>query len=231
MTIEPPRGIKANLLKSYTGMSEEFFNLCTKKNEFRFLLFSLCLFHGVTLERGKFGPLGFNIPYEFTNGDLKTSISQLQMFLDEFSHIPFKALKYVNIISYTNNLHTHLVCHVSNSSYTIGELNYGGRVSDDKDRRCLVAMVKDFFNPQVLSDNHKFDKTGIYHQMKPDAVLSSCLRYIENLPTNDTPGMFGLHENADIAFAQRETVQVSSTIVTILSYQYIHNHLHVYYSV
>lgn len=60
-------------------------------SEFKFLLFSLCVFHGVTLERRKFGALGFNIPYEFTDGDLRICISQLSMFLDEYQDIPFKA--------------------------------------------------------------------------------------------------------------------------------------------
>ena len=58
--------------------------------EFKHLLFSLCLFHGVLLERRKFGALGFNIPYEFTDGDLRICVSQLKMFLLEYSHIPFK---------------------------------------------------------------------------------------------------------------------------------------------
>ena len=58
--------------------------------EFKNLLFSLCLFHGVLLERRKFGALGFNIPYEFTDGDLRICVSQLKMFLMEYSHIPFK---------------------------------------------------------------------------------------------------------------------------------------------
>ncbi|XP_019627773.1 PREDICTED: dynein heavy chain 1, axonemal-like isoform X2 [Branchiostoma belcheri] len=30
MTVEPPRGIKANLLKSYTGYNDDFLNSCTK---------------------------------------------------------------------------------------------------------------------------------------------------------------------------------------------------------
>ena len=57
---------------------------------FKHLLLSLCVFHGVTLERRKFGALGFNIPYEFTDGDLRICISQLSMFLDEYSDTPFK---------------------------------------------------------------------------------------------------------------------------------------------
>ena len=67
------------------------FNIFSLQEEFKFLLFSLCLFHGVTLERRKFGALGFNIPYEFTTGDLRICISQLSMFLEEYEGVvPFK---------------------------------------------------------------------------------------------------------------------------------------------
>lgn len=67
------------------------FNLyILQRDAYKYLLFSLCVFHGVTLERRKFGALGFNIPYEFTDGDLRICISQLGMFLDEYKDIPFK---------------------------------------------------------------------------------------------------------------------------------------------
>ena len=72
----------------------------SQHDEFKFLLFSLCVFHGVTLERRKFGALGFNIPYEFTDGDLRICISQLSMFLDEYTEIPFKVSQLLSAVSH-----------------------------------------------------------------------------------------------------------------------------------
>lgn len=70
--------------------TKRFFSFSFQTDNFKSLVFALSLFHGVIIERRKFGPLGFNIPYEFTDGDLKICMSQLKMFIDEYSEIPFK---------------------------------------------------------------------------------------------------------------------------------------------
>lgn len=65
-TLEPPNGIRANLMRSYATFSEEYLNSCPKTVEWKKLLFSISFFHAIIQERRKFGALGWNIPYEFT---------------------------------------------------------------------------------------------------------------------------------------------------------------------
>ncbi|KAM9332808.1 dynein axonemal heavy chain 1-like [Pholidichthys leucotaenia] len=192
ITIEPPRGIKANLQKTYLGLTNDFISSSTKTAHFKSLLLSLCLFHGIALERRKFGPLGFNIPYEFTDGDLNICISQVKMFLDEYQDIPYKVLK-----------------------YTAGEINYGGRVTDDWDRRCLLSVLEDFYCPAVLNADHLYSSSGVYRQIDTNLDIKGYLAYIRGLPINDTPEIFGLHDNANISFAQNETFALLEAIVCL----------------
>ncbi|XP_050760847.1 dynein axonemal heavy chain 1 [Gymnogyps californianus] len=192
LTIEPPRGVKANLLKSYISFSDDFLNSCPKVTEFKSLLLSLCFFHGNMLERRKFGPLGFNIPYEFTDGDLRICISQLQMFLSEYTDIPYKVLK-----------------------YTAGEINYGGRVTDNWDRRCIMSILEDFYKPEVLIPEFAYSESGIYKQISTSADLDGYLQYIKSLPLNDSPELFGLHDNANITFARNDTFALLGAITQL----------------
>ncbi|VDP62532.1 unnamed protein product [Schistosoma curassoni] len=159
-----------------------FVFLSFQNDVFRHLFLSLAFFHGVLIERKKFGPLGFNIPYEFTTGDLRICMDQLIMFLDEYDVTPYKVL-----------------------CYTAGHINYGGRITDDWDRRCAMTILDEYYCPKILGDNYSYSASGIYHQLPGNTDHAVYLDYIRSLPINDPPEIFGLHENANITFAQNET--------------------------
>lgn len=41
------------------------------------------------------------------------------------------------------------------------------------------------------------------------------MEYVKSLPINDTPEIFGLHDNANITFAQNETFAVLGSLVKL----------------
>jgi hypothetical protein len=83
--------------QSFPLSDPKFFDLITndKAPVWRKMVFGLTYFHAAVQERIKYGPLGWNIPYQFSDPDLKISLRQLQSFLLEFpDSIPFKVINY-----------------------------------------------------------------------------------------------------------------------------------------
>lgn len=76
MTNEPAMGLKANLIGSYSTFplnDKTWFEGNTQPKIFRKLLFALCFYHAFIQERKLFGPLGWNIQYQFSENDLRIS--------------------------------------------------------------------------------------------------------------------------------------------------------------
>ena len=47
ITNEPPKGLQANLLKTYNALDSEWFESCNKKGEFKKVMFALAFFHAI----------------------------------------------------------------------------------------------------------------------------------------------------------------------------------------
>lgn len=140
ITNEPPKGLKANMNRSLTDVGEERYESNSKSREYKKLLFALAYFHAAILERRKYGAIGWNIPYEWMNSDFKTAELNLFMYLEEQPETPYQALNYL-----------------------VARVCYGGRVTDDKDVRCISAMLKKYFTAEIMNDNYKLSKLETYY--------------------------------------------------------------------
>jgi len=83
--------------------------------------------------------------------------------------------------------------------YLTGECYYGGRVTDDHDRRTILTLLKDFYNPMMVADD-KYLFSQVEDFYVPEAMdLQDALDWIEKLPNSESPEVFGLHNNAFIS--------------------------------
>mmetsp|Transcript_3151 Transcript_3151/g.13662 ORF Transcript_3151/g.13662 Transcript_3151/m.13662 type:complete len:4229 (-) Transcript_3151:2367-15053(-) len=184
MTNEAPKGLRAGLMRTFMSdplSDSEFFDTCTKDESWRKMVFGLAFFHSSMQERRKYGAIGFNIPYDFNENDLRISIRQLKMFLDEYPEVPYETLM-----------------------YTCGECNYGGKVTDGHDRVTVDCILRLFYTPDILQDGYAFSPSGLY-KAPPHGNYKSYLKYINTLPLIAAPEVYGFHANADIQKNMNET--------------------------
>merc|ERR1712223_2214813 len=186
ITNEPPTGIFANVHKALDNFNQETLESCSKEAEFKSILFSLCYFHAVVSERGKFGPQGWNKLYPFNTGDLIISTNVLYNYLEANNRVPWEDLRYL-----------------------FGEIMYGGHITDDWDRRLCKAYLEEYMHPDQL-DGELLLAPGF--STPPNMDYAGYHSYIsDNLP-QESPVLYGLHPNAEIGFLTTTSEKLFKTV-------------------
>eukprot|EP01065_Artemidia_motanka_P030559 TRINITY_DN365_c0_g2_i2.p1 TRINITY_DN365_c0_g2~~TRINITY_DN365_c0_g2_i2.p1 ORF type:complete len:4684 (+),score=1932.48 TRINITY_DN365_c0_g2_i2:111-14162(+) len=184
LTNEPPSGIRANMIRAFANFVHEPWESSQKPTEFKAVVFAMCFFHSIVIERKKFGPIGWNRGYPFNAGDLTTCIEVFYNY-EERPKIPWDDLRYI-----------------------YGEIMYGGHITDDWDRVLCSAYLQNFVHAGV-SDELELAPGLVVPAYENYA---SGREYMDHGVPAESPMLYGLHANTEIGFQTQSANTLFATI-------------------
>ncbi|OEH76364.1 dynein gamma flagellar outer [Cyclospora cayetanensis] len=198
VTNESPVGLKAGLARSFTTVITQETLDKVNHEKWRTIVFAIAMLHSVVQERRKFGALGWCIPYEFNYSDLEASLSVVEKHLASTILIG-------QPVSW------------SAIAYMIGEVQYGGRITDDLDREMFSTYTRkwltdDLFKPGFCFNNTPTSPHEFRYKVPQGTDISAFRDYVNTLPYVDQPSIFGLHVNADLTFRLQESSCMLETL-------------------
>ena len=195
ITSDPPSGLKANLKQAFASVSADAFNDLESRS--RGILFGLCQFHAIMVERKKFGAKGFNMIYPFAIGDLISSAAVLRNYMESAPiKIPWVDLRYI-----------------------FGEIMYGGHIINELDRLVSAEYLEFYMREELLAEMSlvPFNTDGISGFRAPPSTYTHdrVLEHIEEEFSDETPSVFGLHPNAEIGYRTQQCGDLLRTMLTL----------------
>lgn len=196
---EPPDGLNLNMVRVFSSLSDDQLEKDCIHYAYKPLLFTLCFFHAVLQDRKKFGKIGWNIVYDFSESDFTISQRLLATYLGKLSvhdQIPWSSLKYL-----------------------IGEAMYGGRVTDDFDRRMMMTYLNEYMGDFIFDKNQKFffSKEGFDYDIPEDGPYDMYMKLLSELPSIYSPEVIGLHSNAEIDYFTQASKLIWNNLITLQS--------------
>jgi dynein heavy chain len=128
ITAEPHR---AGLRNSYAWVTQDMLDV-VGRYEWRQLLFVMCFLHSTVQERRKFGPIGWNVPYEFNQSDLSACVQFLQNHLMEMDSLHLASPTWPTV------------------TFMVSSIQYGGRITDAFDELLMDTYAAKVFNEGAL---------------------------------------------------------------------------------
>ena len=195
---EPPDGLKQNMRSLYSKLDQTILDECPNP-VFPPVVYVLCFLHAVVLERRKYGKIGWNVPYDFNESDFNISRRLLSLYLtkayeDQDENMPWGSLKYL-----------------------IGDAMYGGRVSDDYDRRVLSTYLSEYVGDFLFDDCQTFffSQSGFDYLLPAGDSIDTYQATVETLPLTNSPAVFGLHPNAEIGYYTNMSKSVWKDLISL----------------
>ena len=139
----------------------------------------MCYLHSIVQERRKFGPIGWNVPYEFNQSDLSACVQFLQNHLTEMDAKKLASPTWPTV------------------TYMISSIQYGGSITDGFDELLMDTYAAKYFNQGALRRVRCCSPDTPCPTRK---TVEDFRKAIEALPPQESPEIFGLHPNADLTF-------------------------------
>jgi dynein heavy chain len=199
VTMEPPRGMRAGLSRTFNQMiSQDFIEKVEPYDKWRPLTYAACFLHSVVQERRSFGPIGFSIPYEFNSSDLDASLIYLEKHLNDCSSKNRRYEWYAM---------QQMICNI----------HYGGKITQELDRDLFLTYGELFISENIFGNNFQFNQQNLdTNYIIPDYVEhQNYVNYIKDLPDSDNPLVFGLNPNAALTRALTQSKKLITTLIDV----------------
>ncbi|XP_060835340.1 dynein axonemal heavy chain 2-like [Rhopalosiphum padi] len=192
ISTEQPKNIKSSLLHLYQNINEEQYSQNPASIKYKKILFNLCFFHSILTVRKKFLSLGWSKIYDFSDFDFEVSENILFNCLNEYEETPWTALKYL-----------------------LGNVIYGGNITDIWDKRLLDTYINQFFNENSIT-THFYKSSSLINCIVPEnGTLQFFKDFIKTLPCEDVAETFGQHSNGDMIYLTRDNYLLCETLTSL----------------
>jgi dynein heavy chain len=75
-------------------------------------------------------------------------------------------------------------------------------------------MLKKYFCPEIQNDSYRLSKLDIYYA-PPEGPFAVLNEYLDQLPLDEDPEVFGLHPNANMMYEEQLTKVFMNSITII----------------